>query len=207
MPFGTLAIRPFNFLFRGGAHRAASPHTSSRGLTRLLADPTTRVAALKNALGREKLDPALALAVLAGNFSPESKAAVLRNVGENLDFTRVLPEAGDMTPYPLARCQNLLPKFFRLLAGQPDKVVALVHDFWSPSYPEPPAPADYAKGKAEFQFEKEAEYPMKCGAALLVRTYRSPLGQLPFSSSERFMMYDRDHHVLGCRIGGLVFYY
>ncbi len=203
MGISTVFLRPYNLVRHDKQFRAASQHTSNWGLERLLSAPATRETALTNALGREKLSPALAIAIVAGDFPAESKAAVVRNVSAHLDLTRVLPEAGEMAPVPLAHCHYLVPKFFRLLAAQPDEVVRSVHDLWSASHEAPPPPTNYTRGKAVFQLEKEQTFLLHCGAELIIRTYRSPLDKLPFFKD--LVIYDRDHHVIGCRISGLVF--
>lgn len=167
-----------------------------------LLHPATRATGLKLALAREKLNPGLAIAILAGNFPAESKRLAVEKIGGR-DLSFVLHDFGDMAPYPTFAYHSLLPKFFRLLAGQPDEVIRQTHEFWTARHEKPVRVDSYQKGKALFTFEEEKDLLLNCGARLVVRTYRFPLGPLPFS--KKYIMYDRDHHIVGCRIDQVEF--
>jgi hypothetical protein len=129
MGLSTIVIRPFNWAFRSPAKRAASPHTSDRGVEQLLKKPGLEIAALDNVLDRVHRSPRLALAILIFNPFTNTKQDAVRKVREQMKYPSALYEPSPLI-LPLAGMLNL-PPFFRLLAEQPAPVVHEAHQLWN----------------------------------------------------------------------------
>ncbi|NQT29850.1 MAG: hypothetical protein HQ596_04690 [Candidatus Saganbacteria bacterium] len=114
MAWSTVAIRPFNFLFRGNAFRAKSPHTSNWGVSQLLNGPKTRAAAKQNALHRRDTahkSPSLCIAILTGNFDQAIKVQIISNIS-------------------ISKKMDIKTAFLVALSKQPQRVVEEIHGRW-----------------------------------------------------------------------------
>lgn len=144
MPLSTIIFRPINLLFRSQDARAASQHTSNWGLKRLMARPETHDMAFKTALEKVHNSPKLAMFVLTGNFTPAEKEAVVKRVIDNLDFSTPELSYPNCTSFDLAReITARTPRFIKLLAEQPEAVVAAAHALWVKFLPPQTRPPRY----------------------------------------------------------------